>query len=208
MRAIAKLLLLAGLAWFGWHMWNKTQADLAAEQAATGENENGFVQTGNVDESEPDPFAEPADPTDNSAEQAAVRAAIGQAPAIDPAPANPSLRPVFDQFGGEPGLVALMDELMTRLVADPRTHSLFAQVDQAEVKQHLVEQFCKILGGGCEYTGRDMRTAHAGLGIERAQLNALVEDLQLAMDARGIPFRAQNQLLAKRAPMHRQIEEK
>jgi hemoglobin len=129
-------------------------------------------------------------------------------PAADPAPVDPSLRPVFDQFGGEPGLVALMDDFMARLLADPRMRPFFAQTDHAEIKRHLVEQFCAILGGGCAYTGRDMRTTHAGLGIDRADFNALVEDLQLAMDARHIPFRAQNRLLAKLAPMHREIEEK
>lgn len=128
--------------------------------------------------------------------------------AADPAPAHPELRAVFDQFGGEAGLTALMEEFMAQLLRDPRTKSFFENVDQTAVKRHLVEQFCAILGGGCNYTGRDMKSAHEGLGIERAQFNALVEDLQIAMDKRGIPFRAQNQLLAKLAPMHRDIEKR
>jgi hemoglobin len=161
-----------------------------------------------ADDAPIDPFANPDAPHDNRAEQAAVRAALQRGSAPDPAPADPSLRAVFEQFGGEPGLVALMDELMTRMLADPRLRSYFQQVDQAAVKKHLVEQVCAILGGGCTYTGRDMRRAHAGLGIDRADFNALVEDLQRAMDAKGIPFRAQNRLLAKLAPMHREIEEK
>ena len=126
--------------------------------------------------------------------------------AMDPAPADPSLRKVLEAFGGEPGLVALMDLFMTKLVADPRTKPFFENSDQASVKKHLVEQFCVILGGPCSYTGRDMRTAHKGFDIDRAQFNALVEDLQQAMGERGIPFRAQNKLLAKLAPMHRDIE--
>jgi hemoglobin len=126
--------------------------------------------------------------------------------AMDPAPADASLKPVFEQFGGEQGLVALMDVFMTRLVADPRTRRFFADADQAAIKKHLVEQFCAILGGGCAYTGRDMRTAHKGFDIGRDQFNALVEDLQKAMNEKGIPFRAQNKLLAKLAPLHRDIE--
>jgi hemoglobin len=126
--------------------------------------------------------------------------------AMDPAPVDASLRPAFDQFGGEAGLVSLMDLFMTKLVADPRTKRFFDNADQAAVKKHLVEQFCAILGGGCTYTGRDMRTAHKGFDIDRAQFNALVEDLQQSMSERGIPFRAQNQLLAKLAPFHRDIE--
>lgn len=43
------------------------------------------------------------------------------------------------------------------------------------------------------------------LGLDRADFNALVEDLQIAMNQRGIPFRSQNKLLAVLAPMHREV---
>ena len=130
----------------------------------------------------------------------------GADPAVpDPAPAHPELRPVLDQFGGEAGLVALMDEFMDVLLADARMRPFFEFADQAMIKRHLVEQFCVILGGDCTYTGRDMKESHALLGIDRADFNALVEDLQIAMNRRGIPFRAQNRLLAELAPMHREI---
>jgi len=124
---------------------------------------------------------------------------------MDPAPADPSLRPVLAQFGGEPGLTALMDDFMDRLLADPRTREFFEFSDQPRVKRQLVEQFCVILGGDCHYSGRSMAESHEGLQIRRAEFNALVECLQDAMDARGIPFSAQNRLLARLAPMHREI---
>ena len=124
------------------------------------------------------------------------------------APAFPELLPVFKQFGEEAGLVKLMDVFMDRMLADPRMRPFFENTDQAKVKKHLVEQFCVILGGQCTYTGRDMKSSHAALGIDRANFNALVEDLQWAMNKQGIPFRAQNKLLAKLAPMHREIETK
>lgn len=131
--------------------------------------------------------------------------ARAQAPQSDPAPAHPELVDTFHAFGGEAGLAALMEDFVARLVADPRTHRFFADIDQVALKQHLVEQFCAVLGGGCAYTGRDMVEAHAAFGIDRAAFNALVEDLQAAMSARGVPFRAQNRLLAVLAPMHRDI---
>lgn len=126
--------------------------------------------------------------------------------AMNPAPADASLLPVYKQFGEEAGLVALMDLFMTKLVADPRTKPFFENSNQAAVKKHLVEQFCVILGGPCTYTGRDMRTAHKGFDIGRENFNGLVELLQQSMTERGIPFRAQNKLLAKLAPLHRDIE--
>jgi hemoglobin len=128
--------------------------------------------------------------------------------AANPAPADPSLLPVFKTFGEEPGLVALMDDFMALLLTDKRTKTFFENADQKSVKKHLVEQFCVILGGPCTYTGRDMKTVHAGLGITRSNFNALVEDLQIAMNKHHIPYHAQNKLLAKLAPMHREIEGK
>jgi len=143
------------------------------------------------------------------AEEAALEAAdaalASDPTAPDPAPAHPELRPVLAQFGGETGLTALMDTFMAGLLADPRTGPFFAQSDQVRVKRQLVEQFCVILGGDCTYTGRDMRSSHRDQAIDRSHFNALVEVLQVAMDQHGVPFRAQNQLLAKLAPMHREI---
>ena len=53
-----------------------------------------------------------------------------------------------------------------------------------------------------------MKAAHAQLGINRGEFNALVEDLQITMTKHHIPFRSQNKLLAKLAPMHREVETK
>ena len=132
--------------------------------------------------------------------------AARDASAANPAPADPSLLPVYREFGEIGGLTALMDDFMVILLADTRTRPFFKNADQPKIKKHLVEQFCVILGGPCSYTGRDMKSSHAELGIGRDHFNALVEDLQQAMDKRGIAFRAQNKLLAKLAPMHREIE--
>jgi hemoglobin len=123
----------------------------------------------------------------------------------NPAPADPSLLPVYEEFGEKPGLVTLMDDLMINLVADPRTRPFFASADQKHIKMELVDQFCVILGGPCEYTGKSMKESHKKLPIDEASFNALVEDLQLAMDKSKIPFRAQNKLLQKLAPMHREV---
>ena len=127
------------------------------------------------------------------------------APIPNPAPAHPELRPVLDEFGGQEGLKLLMDDFMVILLDDPRMRPFFENVDQQRVKDKLAEQFCVILGGDCKYTGMDMVEAHAGMEVRHADFNILVEDLQIAMDRRGIPTRAQNKLLAKLAPMHREV---
>ncbi len=123
----------------------------------------------------------------------------------DPAPEHPELLGVFDDFGGMPGMTALMEDFMAIMLEDPRLRPFFENADQVRIKQQLAEQFCAILGGGCVYSGRDMKESHAAFDIRRADFNALVEDLQIAMDRKGIPFRSQNKLLAILAPMHREI---
>jgi len=112
----------------------------------------------------------------------------------------------FKDFGGKEGLVRIMDDFMINLVNDPVTKPFFDNEKQSFIKAMLVEQMCEILNGGCKYTGRDMTTAHAGMKVNRAAFNALVEDFQLAMDKHNVPFSSQNKLLAKLAPMYRVIE--
>ncbi len=124
------------------------------------------------------------------------------------APRDPALKPYFAEFGGKPGLKAIVNDFMINLMADPRTHPFFARVDRERIKRELVDQFCVILDGPCTYTGASMAEAHRGLGITRADFNALVEDLQKAMTKHDVPFHAQNRLLAKLAPMHKVIIEK
>lgn len=121
------------------------------------------------------------------------------------APRDPALKPVFAEFGGKAGIVSLVNDFMDNLMADPVTHPFFAPVDREQVKKGLVNQFCEILDGPCAYNGPDMTSLHHGMGITRADFNALVVDLQKAMDHRHIPFRAQNKFLAKLAPMGHQI---
>ncbi len=112
----------------------------------------------------------------------------------------------FQAFGGKEGLVKIMDDFMVGLVADPRTKPFFDNNKQAFIKAMLVEQMCELMNGGCKYPGRDMKTTHAGMKVNREAFNALVEQFQFAMDKHNVPFAAQNKLLAKLAPMYREIE--
>ncbi len=112
---------------------------------------------------------------------------------------------LYQTFGAKPGLVKLMDDFMIRLLADPRTGPHFKPADQKHVKEQLVDQFCVLIGGPCEYKGADMESTHSNLDITKSDFNALVEVLQQSMDAQGIPFSQQNKLLAKLAPMHRDV---
>jgi hemoglobin len=124
--------------------------------------------------------------------------------------ANADARPMadpamFNAFHGKEGISHIVDGLVDRSVADPRISEIFKNQDIPRLKRTLKEQFCYLLGGGCDYTGRDMKASHKDMGIQNADFNALVENLQWAMDKEGVPFRDQNRLLALLAPMHRDM---
>ncbi|WP_379922348.1 group 1 truncated hemoglobin [Erythrobacter sp. R86502] len=108
---------------------------------------------------------------------------------------------LVQDFGGRAGIALIASRTVELSEADPRIAGIFAAHDMVRLKRTLAEQFCYLLGAGCDYTGRDMRSAHAAMGVTHSDMNALVENLQTAMREAGVPFAAQNRLLAKLAPM-------
>ncbi|RZL39556.1 MAG: group 1 truncated hemoglobin [Rubrivivax sp.] len=119
-----------------------------------------------------------------------------------PAHADDSL---YQAWGGKAGIRAVMDDFVPRLFTDPRTAPFFKDANRNNLLEQLTDQLCQESGGPCKYTGAPMKLVHDELGIGRRDFNALVEILQQAMDAKGIPFSAQNRMLARLAPMHREI---
>lgn len=117
----------------------------------------------------------------------------------------PAFAGPFEDFGKKEGLVKVVDDTMINLLADPVTKPFFEKTDQVRIKEKLVEQFCVELDGPCKYTGQSMARSHKGLNITQAQFYSLVESLQKAMTKNKIPTRAQNKLLAKLAPLHKDI---
>ena len=111
-------------------------------------------------------------------------------------------------FHGQVGIRRVVDRFVAINFADPVIGEIFANHDRVRLKRTLFEQFCAILNAGCAYTGRDMASAHKDMGIQKADMNRLVETLQQAMTAEGIAFRAQNRFLAKLAPMRRDVLQK
>jgi hemoglobin len=112
---------------------------------------------------------------------------------------------LFQAFGGKPGMASLMSDFAARLKADERIGRHFKDSKPAALAESLTEQICQLSGGPCTYEGGPMNKVHQDMGIDRAAFNRLVEVLQDAMNAQGVPFGVQNRLLARLAPMHRDI---
>ncbi|WP_193314691.1 group 1 truncated hemoglobin [Xanthomonas sp. LMG 12459] len=114
-------------------------------------------------------------------------------------------RTLYADLGGQPGIKALVETLLSRIADDPRIVQHFARVNIVMLDQRLVQKFCHLSDGPCADTAKPMKQAHQHLPIHEADFNALVEDLVWAMDQRGIQRRVQNRLLARLAPLHGDI---
>ncbi len=133
--------------------------------------------------------------------------ALAASPVFDnPAGGNPiGGISVYKAFHEQPGIDRVIDDSVDRWVADPRISKRFQGRNLIRLRLELKAQVCYLIGGPCAYAGQDMKAAHAGMGLENLDFNALAEDLQLAMNKERVPFPAQNRLLAKLAPMQRAV---
>src|SRR5215471_16938394 len=86
-------------------------------------------------------------------------------------------RTLYDRLGGYPAISAVVDDFVKNVAADKRINRFFANANIGRLKARLVEQICQGTGGPCTYRGGDMRSVHAGMGIQSKHFNALVEDL-------------------------------
>ena len=127
-----------------------------------------------------------------------------------PAQAQKSL---YERLGGKAAIVAVVDDFVANCAADTRINTFFTATAAdknrlAAFKNKLVDQICEAAGGPCRYTGKDMKTAHAGMGITDADFNALVEDLTKSLNKFNVAKAEQDQLLGVLGPMRSVIVKK
>ena len=99
----------------------------------------------------------------------------------------------------------IVEGMLLGSARDPRIARHFRDIDIERLREKLIEQLCFESGGPCVYTGDSMEESHKGMRLTPSDFNALVEHLQDAMEAEGVPTPAQNRLLARLAPMRGQV---
>jgi hemoglobin len=112
---------------------------------------------------------------------------------------------LYQDLGGRDGIEKIAQYTTANFLADPRIKATFDNTNMERFEKLLSEQFCVVAGGPCEYKGRSMKDAHKALGLDNADFNAVVEDLQDALDKAGVPFATQNRFLARLAPMQHDV---
>ena len=133
-----------------------------------------------------------------------VGLALAAAPAFSQAPNDAALA----AFGGYEGLGKITHDFVERVQKNPRIGRFFKDADIERLEAMLTDQFCDVLGGGCKYSGKTMTDVHKNMKVSSADFNALAEDLQDALIAANVPTAQQNKLIAKLAPMHRDVVQK
>ncbi len=120
---------------------------------------------------------------------------------------------LYKSLGGKSAITAVVNDFVGRVAADDRINSFFKTTAAdpkrlAKFKKNLVDQICEASGGPCRYKGKDMKTAHAGMGITSADFNALVEDLVASLDKFMVKDGDKQALLGVLGPMKKDIVEK
>jgi hemoglobin len=113
---------------------------------------------------------------------------------------------LYDRLGKKDAITAVVKDFVEERVAkDDRIKSFFANADIPGLEAKLVDQICEATGGPCKYTGKDMKTSHAGMNIKDDDFNALVADLKASLDHFKVGAKEQQDLLGALAKMHDDI---
>lgn len=142
------------------------------------------------------------------------------APAAASAPAAPTsasgstarsakaLPSLYVRLGGQPGIVAFSDDFLGRVTNDPVIMPFFKGLTDADlqrIRQHVIELLCSATGGGCTYSGKDMKTVHAQMEINNDIWNEFTGHLNETVRRLQIADRERNELVVIIASLKPQI---
>ena len=118
---------------------------------------------------------------------------------------------LYERLGGYDGIAKVVDDFIGQLIADKQFEKFFigqSTDSKKKIRNHVIEQFCVATGGPCVYTGRDMKTTHAGLGITEADWNAGANHLIAALDKYKVDEKSKAEVVAFVSTLKKDIVEK
>lgn len=117
------------------------------------------------------------------------------------AQAQDTMKPsLYSRLGGLKGIAAVSDEFVNRLlkepkiIGNPKVVAAAAHISGPGLKTLLIEQLCSATGGPQKYTGRDMMTAHRGIGVDEDQWQAGAAILKQTLDQFKVPEAEQQEV--------------
>jgi hemoglobin len=106
---------------------------------------------------------------------------------------------LYKRLGGYDALAAVTDEFLFRIATDKQLSRFFVGASdnsKIRIRQLVVDQLCEATGGPCKYIGRDMKSAHKGLGITEDDWNIAVKHLVATLDKFNVPKKEKDEVLA------------
>ena len=106
------------------------------------------------------------------------------------------MRTLHERIGGDEAIAAVVDDLFDRLTRDPLVLHHFApgRIDSLKAGQRT--WFRSVLGGGGDDERPDLAAAHAHLQITDTQVRAVLEHLDAALAATGVPSEPRRQTMS------------
>jgi hemoglobin len=118
---------------------------------------------------------------------------------------------LYKRLGGYDALAAVTDDFLGRLATDSQFSRFFVghSADSiTRIRQLIVDELCAATGGPCVYTGRDMKTAHAGLGITDKDWEASVNLLIATLDKFSVPAKEKDEVVGAIGGLKKDIVDK
>lgn len=112
---------------------------------------------------------------------------------------------LYERIGGQSTIEKLVDEFIKNIANDEQVLPYFRKSDVTHFRKGFIAHFCEVVNGSCEYKGDNMVDIHTGMNINEADFNRTVELLIDAMEKVGISYRQQNEILARLAPLRKDI---
>ena len=84
---------------------------------------------------------------------------------------------LYHKLGGWKSIDAAVDAFYGKVLADKRVKHFFADVSMPKQHRKQKEFLSAALGGPIPWTGKDMRSAHEGMGLTEEHFNAIAENL-------------------------------
>jgi hemoglobin len=120
-------------------------------------------------------------------------------------------RSLYARLGGYDAIAAVVDDLQERLENDPLLGRYWSARRSVEtdrrVRQLTVDYIAAAAGGPTFYLGRDMVTAHAGMGLTKEDYAAFSGHVMATLDKFKVPEPERGEVAAFIASLETQIVE-
>jgi hemoglobin len=106
--------------------------------------------------------------------------------------------PLYDRLGRYDAISHIVDSYLKGIRSDPQFGRFSGRGADSlsRAKQLLKDQLCALTGGPCSYIGRDMKTAHSGLGITSDEWAANMRYMGAALENAKISGKEKTEFLA------------